>query len=475
MNRNKKLRAVGYAVLLLASVLVSVAYPVSAIGADEWGLRIGIYDSTVAPLVKDVNGDGYGEVFVTGRLDSSNGRIVCVNQGVIEWSHEWSASYVDPQIPMSIGDLNGDGTYEIVYAEGMTKTVARNAEDGTLFWESTTGAGWHYLAIADTDQNGRPYVYVAQHTGGGREGYIAKLKGDSGCLVTSHPLYYPCYGGIAIADLQGDGEYEIIINDAQYLWCFDDDLNVIWQHAGQGESACPVIYDVTGDGVLDVIGEYGISKTDAGLMLIDGATGAVIRKDSNLGLPMHITPTVYDIDKDGRAELITSYGAGAPIHVFDLVLWTLDYVFPNENQYISSFPPLVANVHGDEDLEIVIDGSWGGRIRAFDSDYNEVGLFSHWGALTVCDIDGDGLNEIIVHKATTNNPPQDWLFCYSTNAATNNADTSQHYYSLRRANSEVYVEPIETQPNTLPGFGAVLALVAIAGIAFVIRQRRRSL
>lgn len=471
-------------VCVVGCLLLALSTGSSAIAESAgWTVNTGIYGTTVAPLVFDIDNDGYKEVFVVGlTLDSSVARLVCIDRGIVIWEVTWTSSYIDPQIPLSIGDLNNDGTYEIVHAEGMLTTIARNCEDGTVLWESSVGAGWHYLAVADTDDNSKPYVYVAQHTGGGVSGYIAKLKGSDGSLVASHPLNYPCYGGVTIGNINEDDEYEILINDHNYLWCFDEDLNEIWKYSCNGESACPVLYDVNKDGYLDVIGEYGISKTSAGLILVDGKTGTVIHQSANLGLPMHITPTVCDIDKDGNAELITAYGYNGPTHVFDLVLWTLDYEFPNEAAYISAAPPIVANVLGDSDLEIINDGSWSGGIRVYDSNYDLAGTFVGWGHITVTDIDGDGYNNLIIHQCTSNSPAQDSVICRATTATTQLADTSQHYYSLQRTHAEEQVEAIgDGSGNTIiddiidniPGFEFVLALFALASVVLGVWHRKK--
>lgn len=239
---------------------------------------------------------------------------------------------------------------------------------------------------------------------------------------------------MAIDDINKDGKYEILINDHDALKCFDEDLNLMWSHSGNGESSCPVLADVNGDGYLDVIGLKGISKTDGGLMVVSGKDGSMMKDLPNIGLPTHMTPTVYDIDLDGHLELLTAYGT--EIYVYDLITEQVKTKLQdNGHYYRASHAPCIGNVMNNNQLEIIVDGSWDGSISIWDYNYNKVASVPAWGSLIyVDDIDGDGYNEIIIAKWYNNLGE---IICYGTGAISNNANTYTNYYGYRRTGAEV--------------------------------------
>ena len=204
-------------------------------------------------------------------------------------------------------------------------------------------------------------MYVTYHGSSGGSQKVSKLRGTNGEIVAQHPVVYPCYGGISAADLEGDGEIEIFVTDTSYggdgLQCFDEDLNLIWNHDHSCESSCAVIADVDGDGVLDVISLR--QGSNGGICVVDGSTGTPFpgKNQNYLGLGCHVQPAVYDIDKDGHLELVTAYGSTCK--VWDLVDWSLDFEAPSTHK--CSEPPDFANVVGDEDLELIIPSGWAGQ------------------------------------------------------------------------------------------------------------------
>ena len=382
------------------------------------------------------------------------GRIVCIDglTGELNWEQEWSSNYVDAMCPCAIADLDNDGTYEIVHVAD-DKTTARNCEDGSIFWDVDVPSGWHQFIIVDTDGNGYPYVYVTYHGSSGGSQKVSKLRGTNGEIVAQHPILYPCYGGISAADLEGDGEIEIIVSDTSSgkgLQCFDEDLNLIWYQGGVNcPSHCGAIADVDGDGVLDVIALR--QGSNGGICVVDGSTGTPFpgKNEGGLGLGCHVQPAVYDIDKDGHLELVTAYGSTCK--VWDLVDWSLDFEAPSTHK--CSEPPDFANVVGDEDLELIIPSGWAGQTLVYDSSYQLIYQFNEYGICTITqDVDNDGLNEILYLR-------NDILICYDTaaNAPTPSVRTDTPYYSERRTAAGEYIPPIDGSivENSAPIFSAV--------------------
>jgi hypothetical protein len=158
--------------------------------------------------------------------------------------------------------------------------------------------------------------------------------------------------------------------------CFDTDLNLLWYHDDVAcSSHCANIIDINGDDYLDVVVLHQ-STSNGGICVVDGSTGQKMtgKWSKYLGLRTHNTPTIYDVDNDGNLELITSrdYEAG-PAQVWDLERWSLDALLWSDNEKIYGFdcPPRVANVMGDEKLEIIGIGGFG--IKIYDEYYNMIG------------------------------------------------------------------------------------------------------
>ena len=110
-----------------------------------------------SPVTKDIDGDGYDEIFLAGVIDGgSGGRVMCIDgaDGDIIWQ-KYISGFEDPHCPLAVGDLDNDGTYEVVHGRNSygSGTTARNCEDGSIFWDVNYPARYHQLAIADTDDN----------------------------------------------------------------------------------------------------------------------------------------------------------------------------------------------------------------------------------------------------------------------------------------------------------------------------------
>jgi len=454
-----RLNSITITTLLLVSTLFSLFSTTADPSLDGFTLKWSCSPGLLVyctPVSIDINGDGVHELFMAGTKDDTyrTGRIVCIDglTGELNWEQEWSSNYVDPMCPCVIADLDNDGTYEIVHVAD-DKTTARNCEDGSIFWDVDVPSGWHQFVIVDTDGNGYPYVYVTDHGSSGGNQKVSKLRGTNGEIVAQHPIFYSCYGGVSAADLEGDGEIEIIVSDTSSgngLQCFDEDLNLIWYQGGVNcGSHCGAIADVDGDGVLDVIALR--QGSNGGICVVDGSTGTPFpgKNQGGLGLGCHVQPSVYDIDKDGHLELVTAYGSTCK--VWDLVDWSLDFEAPSTHK--CSEPPDFANVVGDEDLELIIPSGWAGQTLVYDSSYQLVYQFNEYGICTMTqDVDNDGLNEILYLR-------NDILICYDTaaNAPTPSVRTDTLFYSERRTAAGEYIPHIggSVEENHAPIFSAV--------------------
>jgi len=283
-------------------------------------------------VVNDIHGHTYvwnhdGTEFYDGDNDPGTDGVFHVRPS------EWY-SYSSP----ALADLNGDNTLEIVFASKIT-----NGEPNNLYaldLTATNISGWPYElpaaanshcapAIGDLDCDGdleivivteNDELHVVTSTGMAMSPFPIDFLSDSGSS-----------GGIcpspALADFDGDNELEIVavaihgydfgqihvLNlDGENLdgWPVDVD--------GNTESS-PVVADITGDGLLDVV--FGVGGgSDSALNLLYAFRhngGMVTGFPLTLDGPVRATPMICDVDKDLDVDIVYG-GWDLAFHVWDL-------------------------------------------------------------------------------------------------------------------------------------------------------------
>ena len=326
------------------------------------------------PAIGDIDNDGELEIIVA----SAGGNIYAINStGQVEWRN-LNSSWLWIQSSPAIADIDNDGKMEIVVCSyGYADTPG-------IYVLNTMGQEkWHYLianhmvwiqsspAIADIDKDGDVEIIVGSSDGL----HVINSSGKEEWSYTSK--HWPIYGldsSPAIADINNDGEMEIVVgstcpfdcplNEGQ-LFVFNSKGTVEWNYtAGYSVSSSPAIADIDGDGELEIIvGSYCYdTKTNLstyGMLYVFDSKGEVEWSYQTDGAIVS-SPAIADIDGDGKMEVIVGSNDGR-LYVLNSK-GEVEWSYQTDGAIVSS--PAIADIDGDGNLEIAV-GSKDKKVYVF--------------------------------------------------------------------------------------------------------------
>ena len=325
-----------------------------------------------------------------------------------------------PQYAPSVGDLDGDGTLEVVQATRGTTTggmIYVFNHDGTSMpgWPKAVGTKGNYvtasMTLADLDGDGTLEIIAGE-----RDypiGHLWVFRHDGTTFPGKWPvaLDHVPTASATVGDMDRDGKPEIVYMSYNSIYVFETDgtvvpgwpVNVSQKFQANFSYQSPVMADLTGDGYLEIV--TACHKTGAGCY--------VFRHDGTLlpGWPKgwgsgwsYSPPTVADLDLDGQPEILCGT-AGNGLYCWN-VQGQVRSGFPVVTGAATEGPIIVANIDADPQMEILvdsnkIDGSGNGWIYAFDHQgKQETGWpiqpqgFTYMNNASVADVDGDGVLEL---------------------------------------------------------------------------------
>jgi hypothetical protein len=364
----------------------------------EWELpEYNGYGPPVAGQLDDDNGDGFinaNDVVDIVFVPNNGTGVVSVNgqTGAVQWQ----SAPTDGLSGLAIGDLNGDGVPEIVVANGASRVVLLD-NAGNQRWSTTIDNGpldyFLYPSIADLDGDGLAEVIAGRvildwvgnvlgtgaygtgavpNQGGSLDegsvsvavdldgnGELEVVVGNAAYRMDGSALYTNglADGCPAVADFDLDGEPEIVVVSGNRVFTLESDMQPTgWSatFAGTNYVGPPAADDLDGDGYPEfvVVGANEMrAYTWGGALLwtapvqdLSGAAGAIL----------------FDFELDGYPEVV--YADENYVRVFNGLDGSVKLESSDHSSYTGFETPIVADVDGDDEVEIVMlhgNGAYG--------------------------------------------------------------------------------------------------------------------
>ncbi|OMF38349.1 hypothetical protein BK133_02175 [Paenibacillus sp. FSL H8-0548] len=253
---------------------------------------------------------------------------------------EVDISSAGPRCKMLLGDLNGDGRMEMLcvqpdnrqdvrYIPHQVQCLTAFDLQGNLLWQTGTpdpeagSQGSDYPAqIYDIDGDGQLEVLCVMDS----RFYI--LDGATGQTKAAYDLPDPhAHDCIIIANLTG-GAYasDLILKDRYHkMWALDRNFNLLWTHEGN-PGHFPWVYDLDGDGKDEVMAGYDLLNSKGELQW------------SCSDLDDHADCIwVGDVNGDGEPELVIGGSVTVMYDRHGLELWRYDGSIESQHIALGKF------------------------------------------------------------------------------------------------------------------------------------------
>jgi hypothetical protein len=313
-------------------------FPFSVPDGNVWG----------SVALGDIEGDGTEEIV----FGSKNDTLYALNKdGTVAFKQGVGA---DIMATPAMVDLDGDGGRELIFGTADSKLHALTAQgkEYSSFPVVLGGPVMADAAVADLDGDGGLDLVV-----GATDGLLYALSAETGTSLPGFPVTTggSIWSSPVIADLNRDGDYEVMVgSDDKKLYAVNSaGAPVFTLQIDQAIKSSPAIADLDGDNKLEVIfTAYGgkVYAVDHQGRVLDGwpyETGGFLMS----------SPIVLDIDGDGALEVILEAKGLKLIHLEADGSLLLELPIETTGLAISS--PIAGDLDNDGDLEVAVGVSKG--------------------------------------------------------------------------------------------------------------------
>lgn len=213
--------------------------------------------------------------------------------------------------------------------------------------------------------------------------------------------------GLTLADLDGDGVDELLIGLNTKFVAIKGDGSLLFEKTMPGPVLYPpAVADLDNDGNLEIVINYGFSTLQNGITVLDHLGETMDGWPKAFGTTLvNNAPTVSDLDDDGTYEIITAQrasGTSALIHVYNVDGTYFNENWPYDILSVSCFTPSVGDIDNDGTKEIIVAG-YNTGLHAIRPDGSlspgfpvaNAGVAYSYQSPILVDLDGDGDLEIV--------------------------------------------------------------------------------
>ena len=234
-------------------------------------------------------------------------------------------------VRVAVGDVNGDGTADVIAAAGPGGGPAVRVFDGkdfslmrSFFAYSPSFSGGVFVAVGDVDGDGKADIITGTGITGGPQ--VNVFSGATGNLLSSFFAYDSALRSgvtVAVGDTNGDGKADIItgtgVGGAPNVRVFSGQggalQNSFYAFAAQFSGGVFVaVGDVNGDGIPDIIAGAGPGGGPQ-VTTFSGKDGSVLNSFAayDASVTTGVRVAAVDVNRDGRADLLVSVGPGSAL------------------------------------------------------------------------------------------------------------------------------------------------------------------
>ena len=312
--------------------------------------------ATKTPVLADLDGDDILEIIIEER-NYPNGYVgVYKGNGTAFPGWPQTMDYI-PASSVAVGDITGDNIPEIVaesYYSVIAYDVSGNVLEGFPFTPGNDRVfSYSSPVLADLDGDGNREIIVGDHSLSAGNGAVHVIKYD-GTPFPGWPKYVGqwIYGPPSVGDIDGNGELDVAVGD-QVLSGVPSDKVYVWDKNGTALPGWPtasiwainnqiILADLDGDNQVELMWD---DNTSAGIYLGYNHDGTPMDgwPITVLGSTFFNNPFVTDINNDGITDIS---GAGKDIGGSNsyFYLWNANQPYHPE---LNILPILQYNVRHD--------------------------------------------------------------------------------------------------------------------------------